>query len=183
MVKKKKGGINKMKKYEVGKVYSEIVGHTEGCYFDIADDGATLAVYFNRPTAKEIENFKSDKKFEIRLLDLSDTIMFLVKFGSLNWMDAPYTPHLSRSLTNIETEQEKGLATTIMLFDTSTGRLEALRLVGFSERFTDKIEKNVENLLKRPFDKGQYGMYLNMLFSRYSTDDFVKMATPGFKIN
>ena len=172
-----------MKKYEVGKVYPEIVGHTEGCYFDIADDGATIAVYFNRPTAKETENFKSDKRFEIRLLDFSDAMMFLVKFGSLNWMDAPYTPHLSRNLTSIHTEQGKGLATTIMLFDTSTGKLEALRLVGFSERFTAKIKNSVENLLKRPFDKGQYGLYLNTLFSRYSTSDFVKMATPGFKIN
>lgn len=172
-----------MKKYEVGKVYPEIVGHTEGCHFDIADDGATLAVYFNRPTAKEIENFKSDKKFEIRLIDFPDTMMFLVKFGSLNWMDAPYTPHLSKNLTNIKTEQGKGLATTIMLFDTSTGKLEALRLVGFSEKFTNNIKNSVENLLKCPFDKGQYGMYLGTLFSRYSADDFVKMATPGFKIN
>lgn len=172
-----------MKKYEVGKVYPEIVGHTEGCYFDIADDGATLAVYFNRPTAKEIENFKSDKKFEIRLLDLSHAMMFLVRFGSLNWMDAPYTPHLSKNLTNIKTEQGKGLATTIMLFDTSTGKLEALRLVGFSERFTSKIKNSIESLLKCPFDKEQYGMYLSTLFSRYSTNDFVKMATPGFKIN
>lgn len=172
-----------MKKYEVGKVYPEIVGHTEGCYFDIADDGATLVVYFNKPTAKEIENFKSDKKLEIRLLDFSDTMMFLVRFGSLNWMDAPYTPHLSKNLTNIKAEQGKGLATTITLFDTSTGKLEALRLVGFSERFTSKIKSSIESLLKRPFNKGQYGMYLNMLFSRYSTNDFVKMATPGFKIN
>lgn len=172
-----------MKKYKVGEAYEEIIGHAEGCQFDITDEGAMLAIYFDSPTADEIENFKAEKRFEIRLLDFSDAMMFLVKFGTLNWMDLPYTPHLSKNLSGVKTEPGKGLATTIMLFDTRTGKLESLRLVGLSERFTAQIKKSSENLLRRPFDGIKYNLYLSKLFDRYSTNDFVKMSIPGFKIN
>lgn len=171
------------KKYEVGNIYPEVKGHNEGCYFDISDEGANLVVYFNRPTKEEIENFKSEKRFEMRLIELSDIMMFLVKFGSLNWMDAPYTPHLSKNLSKINLEPEKGLAVTIMLFDTSNGHLESIRFISLSERFTEKIKKNIDDLMNRPFDKQNFNYSVNMIFSKYSTNELVKMSSQSFKIN
>lgn len=171
------------KKYEVGNIYPEAKGHNEGCYFDISDEGANLVVYFNRPTKDEIENFKSEKRFEMRLIELSDIMIFLVKFGALNWMDAPYTPHLSQNLSKINLEPGNGLAVTIMLFDTSSGRLESIRLVSLSERFTEKIKKTIDDLMKRSFDKQNFNYSVNMIFSKYSTNELVKMASQGFKIN
>lgn len=171
------------KKYEAGNIYPEVKGHNEGCYFDISDEGANLVVYFNRPTKDEIENFKSEKRFEMRLIELSDIMIFLVKFGSLNWMDAPYTPHLSKNLSKINLEPGKGLAVTIMLFDTSSGRLESIRLISLSERFTEKIKKNIDYLMKRHFDKQNYNYSINMVFSKYSTNELAKMSSQGFKIN
>lgn len=171
------------KKYEVGNIYSEAKGHNEGCYLDISDEGANLIVYFNRPTKEEIENFKSEKRFEMRLIELSDIMIFLVKFGSLNWMDAPYTPHLSKNLSKLNLEPGKGLSVTIMLFDTSNGRLESTRLISLSEKFTEKIKKNIDGLMKKNFDKQNYNYSINMVFSKYSTNDLVKISSQGFKIN
>ncbi len=172
-----------IKKYEVGNIYQEAKGHNEGCYFDISDEGASIIVYFDRPTKKEIDSFRTEERFEIRLLELSNIMIFLIKFGSLNWMDAPYTPHLSKELTEIKTGKGKGLATTIMLFDTESGKLESMRFIGFSEKFTREISSAINGLLKKQFDKREYASQLNSLFAKYSTNDFVKMSNPGFKIN
>lgn len=172
-----------MFKVEVGKIYNEAIHHNEGCYFGISDEGASLFVYFDRPTKDEIENFKAENRFEMRLLELSDIMVFLVKFGSLNWMDAPYTPYLSRNLSSVHTETGKGLGLTVLLFDTSTGRLESMRLIGLSERFTEKISNAVKELKEKPFDKKTYFDSINRLFMRYSTDDLVKMSPQGFRLN
>lgn len=171
------------KTYEVGKIYTEAIRHSEGCYFDISDTGAKLIVYFDKPTQDEVENFKAEKRFEMRLVEFSEVMMFLVKFGSLNWMDAPYTPYLSPGLSEICTEEGKGLGVTIMLFDTASGRLESMRLVSLSEKFTERISNAVNELKRKPFNNLAYNNSLNNLFMRYSTDDLVKMSSQGFKIN
>ena len=120
---------------------------------------------------------------EMRLAEFSEIMVFLVKFGSLNWMDAPYTPHLSRGLSEIRTEEGKGLGVTIMLFDTASGKLESMRLVSLSEKFTERISNAVNELRRKSFNNLTYNNLLNMLFMRYSTDDLVKMSSQGFKIN
>ncbi len=169
--------------YKVGNIYPQAKGHMEGCYFDISDEGGTLLVYFDHPTKEEKEAFKAKERFELRMLEMSDIMMFLVKFGSLNWMDAPYNPHLSRNLSGIRREEGKGLKLTIMLFDTATGKLETLRLVSLSERMTDKIRKAYKELMARPFERSVYDRKIDLVFARYSTNDLVKMSGSGFRIN
>ena len=41
--------------YGVGQVVENFKYHSEEVQFDIADDGATMLVFFQNPTAKEIE--------------------------------------------------------------------------------------------------------------------------------
>lgn len=169
--------------YTVGSIYPQAKGHMEGCYFDISDVGGTLLVYFDHPTKNEKEAFKMEERFELRMITMSDIMMFLVKFGSLNWMDAPYNPHLSKNLSGIQREDGKGLAVTIMMFDTSTGRLESLRLVSLSERMTDEIRKAYKELMARPFERSDYNRKIALIFGKYSTTALVKMAGSGFRIN
>lgn len=40
--------------------------------FNLSDDGATMIVFFNRPTSDEIEQFKAEKSFEIRFVERCD---------------------------------------------------------------------------------------------------------------
>lgn len=170
-----------LQKYEVGKTYMEAKGHVEGCRFDISDSGATLIFYYDRPTKMELENFKPEKPFEMRMMEFSNTIIFLLKFGNLNWMDAPYTPHLSKDLTCLDLREGEGLAITIMLFDTSNGELKQIRLMSLSYEFTMRIKNGIEKLMRMPFDKMSYYNNINRIFSAYSTNALVKMSRPGFK--
>lgn len=83
--------------YEVGQVVDKFKNHQEGVLFDVADDGATMIAFFKKPSGNEISQFQGN--FEIRLTELYGIIMMTFKIGHLNWMDAPYSPHLSKHLT------------------------------------------------------------------------------------
>lgn len=173
-----------MYKYEVGQCIENFKNHEEGVQFDISDDGATMLVFFETPTQNEIEQFKSGEKFEIRFIVLNDVIMITTKIGKLNWMDAPYTPHLSKNLTKYQIPNEgEGLELTLYLVDTATGEIKHMRLLGLSERFTRKLFGSAMEIKMKEFDKTQYIMKLSDIFNRYDTKQIVKMSLDYCKIN
>ena len=173
-----------MYKYEVGQIVENFRGHQECVKFDIADDGAVMLVFFAKPNQKEIDQFKSGKNFEIRYTELYDVIMMTAKIGSLNWMDAPYTPHLSRNLTRFTLPQEgQGLSLTLILVDAVSGKIEHIRLLGLSEKFTKKLFGAIMKQKMKEFDETEYNMNLNRIYSSYSTPQIVKMSRDYCKIN
>lgn len=172
-----------MFKYEKGKIYTEAIGHEECVKFDIADDGAAIVVYFDCPTEEEKSAFRSGSSLDVRHIRLHDTLMLLFKFGNLNWMDAPYTPHLSINLSEITLPNEgEGLAITIFLFNTRTGRLEEMRFVSLSEKYTRKLLGDIIEMKSDSFSPEAYYANLNSIYSRFSTKDLLKMAKQGFRI-
>ena len=88
-----------------GQIIDNFINYPEGVRFDIDDSGAILLVFFNNPTEYEIEQFKYN--FEIRFTHLYNVIMITTKIGNLNWMNAPYTPHLSKNLTTLQMPDRK----------------------------------------------------------------------------
>lgn len=173
-----------MYKYEVGQVIDNFRNHAEGTQFDLADDGATMIVFFNRPTSNEIEQFKAGNNFEIRFVELKDVIMITAKIGNLNWMDVPYNPHLSKNLTKFQLPNEnQGLGLTLILVDAVTGEIKHMKLLGLSERFTKKLYGTVMELKVKEFDKNSYIAALNSIFTSYDTKQIVKMSTDYCKMN
>jgi len=169
--------------YKVGESYKEVVGHAEGCMFDIDDAGGRLVVFFNRPTPHEVEQFESKNKFELRFVSFSDVIMMLIKVGDLDWMDAPYHPKKSKNLSKLELPQEgTGLSVVIQLFDCSNGMLMHQMFVSLSTDFTRKLFGQVLELWNKEYDASMHEISLNKIFQKYSTRDLVKLSSPGFKI-
>lgn len=164
-----------MIKYEVGKVIPEYIGHAEETRFDIADSGAIFIAFFDSPTIGEVEQFS--RRFEIRYTAIYDVIMVAAKIGNLDWMDAPYSPHLSRALTSFNFPSDsQGLALNLMLVDSKTGILKSLRLLGLSSKFTRSLFGDVMESKMREFDEKEYQELLSKIFSRYKTSDIVKMS-------
>lgn len=171
-----------MYSYEVGKRYPFAI-RQEGVVFDLADDGAYLNVYFRNPENIEVEQFKSSRPFEFRYVVLQNIAMCLFHIGSLNWMDAPYSPHLSNNLSTFSVPSDgNGLALTICLFDCATGELRHIRYVSLSTNFTKKFFGDVMELKMESFSEPEYFAALNSLFAKYSTKDLLKLSSPGFKI-
>ena len=173
-----------MYSYEVGQIINNFKHHSEGVQFDISDDGAIMFVFFQNPTTNEIEQFNSGKNFEIRFTELYSVIMITVKIGNLNWMDAPYTPHLSRNLTKLQFPNEnQGLGLTLILIDTITGKIKHMRLLGLSKIFTKRLYGIAMEHKLRPFNRVEYYNSINRIFSAYQTNQIVKLSNDYCKIN
>lgn len=173
-----------MYKYEVGQVIESFKYHSEGVHFDIADEGATMLVFFQNPTAEEIEQFEPGKNFEIRFSELYGVIIITAKIGNLNWMDAPYTPHLSKNLAKFQLPSEgQGLGLTLILIDAITGEIKHIRLLGLSERFAKRLFGVVMEHKVKQFDKTEYNNSINRIFSTYQTSQIVKMSKDYCKMN
>lgn len=173
-----------MEIYEVGQVVDKFKGRPDEVHFDLADDGATLIIFFSSPTEKEVEQFSAGKKFEIRFLEMHNQIILTTKIGDLQWMDAPYSPHLSQHLTRLSTPDDNtGLGLTLMLVDSTTGMIKSLRLIGLSPKFTKDFFRTVNQNKSKPFNKAEYDVTLNRIFAAYSTNQLAKMSMSYCKVN
>lgn len=140
--------------------------------------------FFQNPTADEIEQFKSGTNFEIRFAELYGVIMITVKIGNLNWMDASYTPHLSKSLTKFQLPNKgQGLGLTLILVDAVTGKIKQIRLLGLSEKFMKRLLGIAMEHKSKSFNKVEYNNSLNRMSSTYQTSQIVKMCKDYCKIN
>lgn len=163
--------------YSVGQVIEQFAAHKEEVLFDIDDGGATLLIFFNDPTEKEIEQFSAGKSFEIRFTELYSIIMVTAKIGELNWIDAPYTIHLSKNLSNLAVPEDgQGLALTLMLIDGNNGQIKNIRLLGLSKEFTTKLYAAILRQSQKEFSKPRHYENLSKVFNRYKTDEIVKMG-------
>ena len=172
-----------MFKYAVGDKIEKYVGINDSQFFDLDDEGATLLVLFNRPDKDEIAQFKSEKNFEIRFCQLKNVIMITTKIGNLNWMDAPYTPHLSKNLSKFPIVNDgNGLAITLILVDSSNGEVISIRLIGLSTKFSQKLLGTIMEEKTKSFNPTEYNSNLNNIFATYQTKEIVKMSRDYYRI-
>lgn len=170
-------------KFEVGTVYPQLKTCREGMQFDIQDSGALLVVHIPSPTKKEIMEIRKGS-FEIKSFAFSNVIMLMTKFGSLDWLDAPYTPHLSQNLTGFSPDlalPESGLSLFIVLVDSATGEIKGIRLIGLGHNFSISLVKDTLELWKKHFELRTYNQSVDKIFSGYSTKDLVRLASNRWK--
>lgn len=172
-----------MESYTVGEVYQKAINHQEGPVFDIDDGGINLHVYMGKPAIHEIEQFASGKPFEMKLAQLRNIIFPIFKFGDMNWMDAPYNVHLSRNLTKIGVpENGYGLAMTVHLYDTQTGKLLCNRLLSLSTEISRGLIKMVMEQKEKPFNKQEYLDNVRSIYTAYPTKKLLKMALYSYRL-
>ena len=79
-----------MFEHYVGEVVPYFAGVPELPVFSIHGSKALVKVFYNSPTAEEIEQFDAGKSFEIRMIRSNDVLFLCYKIGALNWMDNAY---------------------------------------------------------------------------------------------
>ena len=98
-------------------------------------------------------------------------------------MEAPYTPHLSPNLTKFQLPNEnQGLSLTLMLIDTNSGKIKAIRLVGLSEKFTKKLFGTIMDEKMKDFDVSEYDRKRFEICQRYTTKQIANMSSDYCKI-
>lgn len=170
--------------YRVGQVIPNFIHHSEGIQFDIADNGATMIIFFDRPKEKEIKQFEAGNQFIIGFTELNGVIMLTIKIGNLNWMDTSYSPHLSKNLTRFELPGEgKGLSLVLYLVDSNKGVIEYMRLISLTTDFTRKLFGVAMEQKMSPFSQIDYLKRVKQIYAKYSTNQIVKMTKNFCKLN
>lgn len=171
-----------MFKFQVGEVIEKYKGSNEGVRFEFTDIGADLIILFKNPNDKEIKGIKKGK-LQFNLFVRENIIFLVSKFGEIPWMDAPFHVALAKNLTKLEDIQEgQGYGCTITLIDSNTGEIKAIRYVSFNTRFSKVLKENIEEQIKEDFDKVEYNIKLNDMFSKYDTKYMAKNSEVGCRI-
>jgi hypothetical protein len=168
----------------VGGIYAPVVGRGTGMIFEISPAGAELIYNVPSPGQHEMEQFKQESPFEIRLATLGGVIFILARIGTLPWSDAPYNPHLSPnlSLPEIDPEGTQGLGLTLMLTDSPSGTIKHLRLIGLGAKFSSVLINTIKANLSTPDPMDEYTQRLQELYSKYTTKAMVNHAQIRYKL-
>jgi len=171
-----------MRKFEVGELFEEgKIKYQEGIKFDFDQSGAMLFLFFNHPTEDEVKNTKKGS-LELRLCSMSNVIIILTKLEGMQWMDAPYSVHLSQPFEFDEIGPDQGVGLSIFLIDAATGVLKAMRYVGLSNDFSNRLKEVINEQKITDFDTRQYQQSINNIYSAYSTNEMLKYSIARCKI-
>lgn len=177
-------GVNmNIQKLEVGKYLNkERKIYQECVVFNFDPSGPILYIFFNKPTDKEIQQIKNDK-FEIGLYTQDEIIFILSKFGDLDWMDSPYSVHLSPAVELEQSKGKQGYGLNVLLVDASSGIIRAIRLIGLSNEFSCKLKDAMERQKTMSFNKIDYDQKINRIYSKYNTDNLVNLSSTFYRSN
>jgi hypothetical protein len=163
--------------YKVGELFSEgKTKYQEGCIFEITDSGSYLNIFFDKPNESEIKNI-SKAPTQIKILFKSNILFLFIKFEGEQWIDSPYTVHLSKDFTRIQDmEDNQGLALHINLIDSSSGILKAMRLIAIDNKRSNLIKTYIEIQKEEKFDEVKHTKDLNNIYNNYSTKELLKFT-------
>ena len=164
-----------MQKFEVGKPFLGKTHYQDGIRFGFDQSGASLCIYYSAPTPDEVETIRQGE-VKLGLYITGDIIFLLIKFGDLDWMDAPYNWHLSKPYAFGVINEGFGFGMTVFFVDATTGILEVARLVGWVTEMSKSFMQEVEAQKVMEFNKSRYHVKLNEIYLRYTTDDLVKQG-------
>jgi hypothetical protein len=164
-----------MQKLEVGKPYQEGLNRIpEGIVFDFNQEGCFLRIVFDSPLDSEIKEIEQGG-INLGLFEKYGIIFFLIKFGKLSWMDAPYYVGLSEPYELQELTYEKtGYSVQIVLIDGMTGIVKVLKLIELPHTMSIRLKELIEN--QRKTQIRDYESVLSQIYSRYETVDLLKEA-------
>ena len=155
--------------YKIGEKILPPTGE-DAVRFQISDDGCTLLVQYNKPSAAEKRIFKQPAQFEMAIVD--DIIFFLSRFGTAQWMDSPFD-RSKATFTHLDIPEDgEGIALHVLVVDSSTGILISQRMIGLGTELSRRIITAVAMQPKmQNFDQS-----LMTVYSKYSTRDLVELA-------
>ena len=166
-------------KYEVGKYIEDIPKrYDEGIKFDLTDLGINIPIFFDTPTINEVKEFE-EGKIKLGYYTYKNVILVLIKIGNLEWMDMPYSVHLSKYLTTIKDFEEGnglGLTTTLYLINARNGILEALRVTGANNRLSVNLIKDIKKQKEMTFKEEEFDNNLNYIYKTYTTKELINRA-------
>lgn len=171
--------------FNVGQKRSEWVGLADGYIMEYnSTSGLTLFVLFNHPMPQEESQIMAENLFKITFTDYKGVGFFGIKFGNLPWGDCAFSPNLYKEPPLFdEVKDGMGYALNIVLIDTETGTLKALRQIGLGNAFSKCFREWCLESLKQYISTEQYNKIVNECYEEYETQQLVKQKKFKYEVN
>lgn len=150
---------------------------SEGCHYSYESSGHWLHYLYSNPSSEEISSLQSGEA-NFGLYIRGPVLFLLHQFGRMAWNDASY----SWWLLSEECRRIPPLADylhaflKVVMVDTETGVIKALRALTFSAQFTHCLHKAIVDQIRNPWSKESYEKTILSIYSKYSTMDLVERA-------
>lgn len=168
---------------KVGEVYPQYIGVPDGIKCNINDGGVRICITMPHPSENELKQLSSNADIQFKVLKMRGFIFLLAKFGSLQWMDAPYNAYLTANLTQLPYFKDgTGYSTTIEVYDTLSGQLCSLRHTVLPTEMSRQLVSYIKEQLQEPLDRNTLGIQLSQIYNAYSTKELVKFAPKSYYI-
>lgn len=117
---------------------------------------------------------------------LEDIIFFLFQFGSLSWMEASFTPHLSPYLSTYNLLEDLGenqeLTMHLYFFHCTDGMLKNICLIKLGSTFSKKLMREILEIIIKLFDESDYHIKLAAIYNKYSRKELLKFSKERYQI-
>lgn len=148
------------------------------------DNEAMLVLNWTGIKSNEVKNVKSGLP-QFAVYTQQDIMFLCFRFGTLPWMDVPYTIHLERDNSydfDSKIENGKGYALQVYLVDAVTNKIKAIRLIGLPTELSRKIgEVVLAQKQSRKIGKIECDMLVNAIYDSMSTIAMVEAAKENEK--
>ena len=150
----------------------------------------SLIYNFSSPTPDEIDSVQNGN-LSVSLFESKDVLFFLAKLGNMSWTDTLCNAHQNSKdelkeffskAHKLEKNEQKdlGFPFHVFLVDANTNILQAMRLVGLSYRFSQKLAEIFQKQYNSQYNKQEYIQKAMTLYKAMSSDDMAKFAQERF---
>ena len=156
-----------------GSIYPEFRGR-DRIKVDVNDGRISVYVAFRNPSDEKVQQFSDGKPFLCRFLVMREIIFFLFKFGTLEWVDAPYSVHLGRTLFRLKRPKDnEGYPIFVYFFDAATGQLMNLNRDNLDHDQSVRLYEMIKEQCQTDFDIRDYAVNLICTYNSFSTEALV----------
>ncbi len=163
----------------VGSPYPHNVAHLpQGSHYNYDSSGHWLHYLFDSPTNSEIDSVQRGPA-QFSLFVMEPVIFVAHQFGEMPWNDSPYSwwmvPAEYRGIPTITNGEHAFLR--VVLVDTKTGFISAIRALTFSTQFTQKLHQEIVWQSQSPWDQKTHDLVIKCVYNHYSSVELAREST------
>lgn len=152
--------------WHVGQVYPAYKNLGDGVSCHVDSSGISLRFMYRCPTPKEISDFHHGKP-QFALAEDSDILFIMSKFGKMPWNSSAS----NYSLGMTEKLESASNILTCLMFDTRTGKLVGIRVLGLHQEFVNRVVDGVNKQLDTPCSLDEFSKNVRDVYLKYPTDN------------
>lgn len=172
-----------MQTYALGELYNPDARRpwpAEAAQWRLCEDGVELVIFYANPTAAEVRAVKSGVA-GFALLASDAALILAHRFHPLPWSDTPWQACRQTDLTAglIDVEPGEHLVVRVILVDSTTGLIRAIRMTSWPEEFASAVRAAIGRQLRSRATDAQGGAQIAAWYQAYPTTTALVDAATG----